>query len=343
MDPAHQSPKVKLGLIGFGRLGSIHAHNIFSSPHAELYAVCDPDPAARNRAQALYPNTLTVANLQELLTLPIDAVVIASNTNLHLEHIRLAANAGKHIFTEKPIGLTLEETDTVMQCVVDAGVKFQIGFQRRWDPRFLKAKQLIESGEIGRPVLLKAYGRDPDASNQANWGLDKNGGLFVNAAIHDYDTARFLLNGDVVKLSATGAALVHTGLAKVKDIDTCSTVLFLDNDTMAMTEWSRYATYGYDIGAEVIGTDGMIQIGREHNAPIFVRRKNKDAPTIIDEFMGAYSTEISEFAKAILLDTPTTPGIEDARLALHIALLARQSFEQQIPKVVPALNVLKRR
>lgn len=333
---------VRLGLIGFGRLGSVHARNIANAKNAELYAVCDTADEALAKAKEMY-GVQTYADMGNFLAQPFDGVVIASNTHLHIEHIRAAAKAGKHIFTEKPIGLTLEETDALLQEVVDTGVKFQIGFQRRWDPRFVKAKELIDSGELGEPVLFKAYGRDPNASNPANWGLDKNGGLFLNCAIHDYDAARFLMNREVLKLSATGAALVHRELATFNDIDTSATTLLLEDNAMAITEWSRYATYGYDIGAEVVCTKGVIQIGRERTAPLFVKHRDESAPGVFEEFANAYAAELEGFAQAIQDNTPTTPGIEDARIALHLALLARNSFEQEGKLVkVAALKPLEK-
>ena len=318
--------KIRLGLIGYGRLGSIHANNIATSNNTELFTVCDTSEEALERAKSTY-DTRTTSDMDTFLDQPIDGVVIASNTHLHIEHIRAAARAGKHIFTEKPIGLTPEETDEVLQEVVDSDVQFQIGFQRRWDPRFLRAKEAIEMGDIGEPVLFKAYGRDPNASNPANWGLGKNGGLFLNAAIHDYDATRFLMGSEVTKLSATGAALAYPELSEYKDIDTCTTTMFLGSTAMAMTEWSRYATYGYDIGAEVIGTDGVIQIGKGHTGPMVIRRRDENAPGVTDEFANAYMSEIDNFAISIREKRPPTPGVEDARIALHLALAARYSFE----------------
>lgn len=318
--------KIRLGLIGIGRLGSIHAKNIAASEHAELYAVCDTYEPALEYAKTTY-DTKTFSNMDEFLAEPLDGVVIASNTHLHLDHILSAAKASKHIFTEKPIGLTLEEADTVLQEVVNAGVKFQIGFQRRWDPRFVKAKEAIKAGEIGRPVLFKGYGRDPNASNPANWGLDKNGGLFLNCAIHDYDAARFLFDKEVTKLSATGGALVYSDLKDYNDIDTCTSTLFLGDDSMAMTEWSRYATYGYDVAAEIIGTEGIIQIGHKQEDSFVIRHRNDEGKTVFQEFGDAYAAEIDGFAKAIQNDEATTPGLEDARIALYLALRARDSFE----------------
>ena len=329
--------KVRLGLIGYGRLGSIHAANISKSKHAELFAVCDTNPRALSEAKSTY-ETLVFDNLEEFLDqTELEAVVIASSTHLHIEHIEAASRAGKHIFTEKPIGLTIPETDSALQTVVDAGVKFQIGFQRRWDPRYLEVKRIIDEGKIGKPVLFKAYGRDPNASNPANWGLDKNGGLFLNAAIHDYDAARFLLGQEAVSVSATGAALVHTDLKNHHDIDTCSTTILMSNNTMAMTEWSRYATYGYDISTEVIGTDGIVQISLGEKGGVTLRARDDRAPGVIDVFSDSYMSEIDAFALSIRNNAVPTPGVEDARIALHLALLARQSFEER--KVIEATNV----
>lgn len=317
-----------MGIIGFGRLGSTHARNVATSKYTELFAVCDTDRQALELAGTTY-QTKIFSDLGEFLNQPLDGVIIASNTPLHLDHIRAVAKAGKHIFTEKPIGLTLEETDKALQEVLDAGVLFQIGFQRRWDPRFLQTKKIIADGQIGRPVLFKTYGRDPNASNPENWGLDKNGGLFLNAAIHDYDAIRFLASSEVNRLSATGAALVYRDLARVKDVDTCTTTLFLGDDMMAMTEWSRYAAYGYDIGLEVIGTEGIVVIGRKRAQVVTVHCRNDNTPTVFNEFADAYAAEIDGFARSIKEGRGTDPGMEDARIALHLALTARKSYEKR--------------
>lgn len=331
--------KVRLGLIGYGHLGSIHAKNIHKSKYAELYAICDINPGALSKAKNLYQDVLVFSELNDFLKEPLDGVVIASNTHLHVEHIKLTAQAGKSIFTEKPIGLTMSETDEVLQNVMNAGVKFQIGFQRRWDPRYLEAKRIIDSGKIGTPVLFKGYGRDPNVSNPDNWGLDKNGGLFLNAAIHDYDTARFLLGQEALEISANGAALVYTDLRKYQDIDTCATTMLMSNNTMAITEWSRYASYGYDISAEVIGINGAIQIGSSKNDGVTLRLRNRQSPRVIDVFKDSYVAEIDAFALAIKNNSTPTPGIEDARIALHLALSARQSFEER--KVIKVTNPVR--
>ncbi|TYK53104.1 Gfo/Idh/MocA family protein [Actinomadura decatromicini] len=334
------SRPVRLGLIGHGKLGAVHARHIAACPDTELAAVCDSEPAAL--VTAAEHGVPVTTDLDGFLAMPFDGVVIASSTQAHAGHILAAARAGKAIFVEKPVCLTLQDTDRVLQEVVDAGVPFQIGFQRRWDSRYLHAKRIIDSGGIGEPVLFKTHGRDPDASNPANWGLDRNGGLFLNCAIHDFDAARFLLGREVRAVTATGAALVHKGLRDKGDIDTCSATLHLDGDTMALTEWSRYATYGYDIAMEVVGTEGMVQFGRERGEAVLVRPSTRDGASVFDVFGDAYRDSVEAFAASIAGGTPTSPGVEDARTALHIALAARRSFETGRSVPVKALPPLTR-
>ncbi|TDD95136.1 Gfo/Idh/MocA family protein [Actinomadura rubrisoli] len=335
------SPSVRLGLIGFGKLGAVHARHIADCPGADLAAVCDTESAALEWAAAEHGVPVTT-DLDEFLAMPFDGVVIASSTPAHAGHILAAARANKAIFVEKPVCLTLRDTDLVLQEVVDADVPFQIGFQRRWDSRYLRAKRIIDSGDIGEPVLFKTHGRDPNASDPANWGLDRNGGLFLNCAIHDLDAARFLLGREVRSVTATGAALVHKGLRDKGDIDTCSIALHLGEDAMALTEWSRYASYGYDIAMEVVGTEGMVQFGRERDWAVLVRPSVRDGASVFDVFGDAYRNSIEAFAASVAKGTPTSPGVEDARTALHIALAARRSFETGQTVPVEALPPLTR-
>ncbi|HEX3611957.1 MAG TPA: Gfo/Idh/MocA family oxidoreductase [Sporichthyaceae bacterium] len=314
---------VQLGVLGFGKLGRIHAEHVATSERARLVAVCDSNPEALRSAQDRYGVRAT-ADLAEFLAGDFDGVVIASPTPLHPEHIRAVARAGKAIFTEKPVGLSLTHTDQVLAEVDAAGVVFQIGFQRRWDERYRLVKKVIDSGDIGDPVLLKAHGRDPDASNPANWGLDRNGGLFLNCAIHDYDVARYLLGREVEAVGATGGALVHKALAERGDLDTCFTTLFFGEQAIAHTEWSRYAAYGYDVALEVVGTRGIVHFGRDQDRTVLVR-DIRGGLTVFDVFADAYRRSIEAFASAIADSTEVTPGIGDARTALQIALTARES------------------
>lgn len=304
----------------------MHAAAVVASPAGQLAAVCDISSTARDRAARLHPVPV-FEHLEHFLLQGLDAVVIASNTQHHARHIAACAEAGVAVFTEKPVGLTMEESDAALAAVERAGVPFQIGYQRRWDAGYLEMKRLIDSGEIGRPVYLKAYGRDPDASSPANWGLEKNGGLFLNCAIHDYDLARFLFGQEVQSVSATGAVAVHRGLADVGDIDTCSTTLALSGGAVAVTEWTRFASYGYDVAAELIGTDGVLQLGGARAEGLVMRRRGETpGSSVFARFAQAFQSSVDEFAVAVRDGRRPSPGVEDARSALQVALAARESF-----------------
>ena len=163
-----------------------------------------------------------------------------------------------------------------------------------------------------------------------------------NCAIHDIDAARFLMGRQVDAVAASGGALVHTGLGRLGDIDTCSTSLYLGDNAMALTEWSRYASYGYDIAMEVVGTRGMVQFGSTRQAELTVRLSNSHGTTVFDVFGDAYRASIEAFIDAVATGEATEPGVEDARTALQIALAARQSCEFGGAKVpVPPLPPLR--
>lgn len=217
--------------------------------------------------------------------------------------------------------------ETLRAAAVAARIPFQIGFQRRWDRRYEAVRDVLEAGDVGKPVLYKAYGRDPGVSRASHRGVHRNGGLFLNCAIHDYDVLCFVARCEVDAVSATGAALVHKEPADVDDIDTCSTTLFLSRGAMAITEWSRYATYGYDIGLEVVGPAGVVHMGRGGGPGVVVRRCSASATSLLDVFGDAYERSIRAFVAAVRDGVECIPGIEDARAALRLAILARHSYQ----------------
>ena len=245
--------------LGWDGWANATARAVAACPDAVLLAVCDPAPSALDRGKALGARHVT-SDIAHLLDLDLDAVVIASPSWLHAAHVRAAAAAGVAIFVEKPVALTAEDTELALRAVVTNGVTFQVGFQRRWDPRYQAMRTAIDAGEIGDPVLIRAHGRDPGPSNRRSWGLDRNGGIFLNCAIHDYDMVRFVSGSEITAVSATGAALVHQALRTVGDMDTCTSVLWLSDSAMALTEWSRFTPCGYDVGVEVIGTSGTVAL-----------------------------------------------------------------------------------
>jgi inositol 2-dehydrogenase len=335
---------IGVGVIGLGRIGWMHAQNVaWRIRGVRLAAACDAVEEVRDRARAeLYvPCFERVEELVERSD--VDAVLIASTAETHAAMIETAVKAGKHVFSEKPIGLTLEQTDPVLQRVLDSGLRFQIGFQRRWDASFLEARRRIQAGEIGRPIVFTAHGRDPRFTG-AFQDPAKSGGIFLDAAIHDYDAARFLLGREVVRVCAQGATLVHHHLTPLGDVDTCATVLTFDDGALGIVEWNRCSAYGYDVRAEVQGTEGALQIGslRRHDVMRLDARGvlHDTPPWFAERFGDAYRAQIEGFATAIRDGTFATPGVEDARRSLLVALTARESAQRGVPVAVPELPPL---
>jgi predicted dehydrogenase len=307
-------------------MGEHHAQAVAACPNAELVAVCDPASAALDRGAALGARYVT-SDLSHLFDLALDAVVIASPSWLHAAHIQAAAAAGVAIFVEKPVALTPEEAETALRAVIAHGVTFQIGFQRRWDPRYRRMRSAIDAGEIGDPILIRAHGRDPGPSERRTWGIDRNGGIFLNCAIHDYDTVHFMSGSEITSVSATGAALVNHELRSIGDADICLSTLWLGEGAMAVTEWNRFSRSGYDVGMEVIGTRGTIALTPSValGSNVILRRPNGRLPRLFDVFGDAFTAAIEGFVEAVIKREPAEPGVEEAHLALRVALAARAS------------------
>jgi predicted dehydrogenase len=319
--------RIGLAVIGVGRMGRLHAANAASLPGARLVAVCDVDPAAREWVAAEL-DVRALPSVEAVLERgDVDAVVVATTTRTHAQ-----------------IGLTLEETDAVLQALVHAGLQFQIGFQRRWDPAFVAARRAIEAGAIGEPRLFKAHGRDPQPASLAYHDPANSGGIFLDAAIHDYDAARFLMGREVARVTAHGATLVHQPLATVGDVDTCVTVLEFQGGGLGVCEWNRFAVYGYDAWAEVQGPEGALRLGGLQQTALLALGRagvsHDTMPGFLERFHDAYRAELAAFVGALREGRPASPGVEDARRALQIALRARESFQQGRTLDVAALPAL---
>lgn len=320
------SPLARVGVLGYGRMGALHATSIATCADAVLVAVCDRDPAALRRAASQH-GIVTFEDVAAFLSSAMDAVIVASNSQWHADHVAAIADAGLHVFVEKPVALTFADTDRVLSCVQRAGVVFQVGFQRRWDQRYNRIKDVIDCGDIGEPVLLTAYGRDPNASRSGNWGLPKNGGLFFNCAIHDYDVVGYLLGRQPDRIAATGGLLVHRGLSQVGDLDLCATTLFFGSDAVATLEWNRFSPIGFDAGVEVIGTRGSVRLGRHADREPIVVSGRRSNGSVVDFFGEAYASSIAGFVRAVLSRQTSGPSIAEARAATQLAELAQRSFE----------------
>src|SRR5580658_170757 len=256
--------KLNVGILGAGRIGRVHAESLaFRLPETKIAAITDINNEA---AQALAERCgipRVAASAEEILgDKTIEAVLICTNTPTHAELIVKAAQAGKHIFCEKPIALELDKIDWALKAVKAAGVKLQVGFNRRFDSNFLRVRQAVASGEIGTPSLMHIISRDPAPPPMAF--VRTSGGIFRDMMIHDFDMARYLLGDEVEEVFAAGGVFVDPGFRDADDFDTAVVMLRFKNGAIGTIDNSRKATFGYDQRVEILGSKGKIESGNRY-------------------------------------------------------------------------------
>lgn len=325
-----------IAAIGVGRLGLLHAQNLaFRVPGADLLLVVDSDEGSARRAAQVCGVPYATDYRQALRDERISAVEICTATDTHAELIVAAAQAGKQIFCEKPIALNLEDTERAIGAVVKAGVLLQIGFMRRYDAAFLEAKRLIDSGAIGRPLTYRGASLDGSISPSRDF-LARNGGIFLDVSIHDFDLARWLMSDEIVEVYATGSVLVHQILREFDDVDNAVATLRFAGGGVGVVQVSHTAVYGYDILADVGGDRGAVHAGdvRRTGALLFDaegRVSHDTVPGFPERFDAAYLAELIEFVQCVRTGSPPRVGGDDARAALMVALAARRSLREGRP------------
>ncbi|WP_332632718.1 inositol 2-dehydrogenase [Halalkalibacter flavus] len=327
--------KLTLGIIGAGRIGRLHVDNLRLVPEIRVKSVSDVAiDHLQSWAEEKQIDVLTT-DYKELLNDPeIDAVFICSPTTTHANLIKEAAAAGKHIFCEKPVSFSVEETEEALAEVEKAGVKIQIGFNRRFDPNFRKVRSLVQDGTIGNPHILKITSRDPEPPNVDY--VKSSGGLFMDMTIHDFDMARYLMGSEVVEVSAHGTVLVDQAIGEAGDIDTAIITLKFENGSLGVIDNSRQAVYGYDQRVEIFGDNGTAQADNNRATNVEVSTAEsvtKDKPLyfFLERYTQAYIDEVTEFAKACLENTEITCTGFDGLQAERIAKAAKQSLETGNP------------
>jgi myo-inositol 2-dehydrogenase/D-chiro-inositol 1-dehydrogenase len=330
------SSKLRVGVIGAGRIGAIHAENLAGRvPGAEVAAIVDINLAAAEALAARLNVPAAAADYQAVLADPaIQAVIICSSTDTHARLIEAAAAAGKHIFCEKPIDFDLGRTDQALAAAARAGVKLQIGFNRRFDPNFRKAQAVVAGGQIGTPHLLRITSRDP-APPPLEY-VKVSGGIFLDMAIHDFDMARFLIASEVVEVFATGAVLVDPAIGAAGDVDTAVTVLRFANGAIGAIDNSRRSVYGYDQRVEVFGSGGVVAISNNAADSAVV----SDAQGVhaglplyffLERYAESYAAEMKAFVAAVQQDlTPPVTGAA-GRAAVVLGLAAKKSLAENRP------------
>lgn len=328
--------KLTIGVIGAGRIGKVHAKTISKMviPGVDLRIGWVVDPvveAARDLAASLAIPKFG-ADYREVLADPdVDAVLVCSSTNTHSEISIAAAEAKKHVFCEKPVDLTIARVDAAIQAAKENGVILQVGFNRRFDPDFKKIRDIVASGEIGVPHILKIISRDPNPPSPEYAAV--SGGMFLDMTIHDFDMARYLIGSEVAEVFAAGAVLVDPEIGRAGDIDTALITLRFENGTVGVIDNSRKAVFGYDQRAEVLCSNGMAANANHYHDTVVVSGASRIETGLpqnffMDRYTLSFETEVAEFVDAALNNkAPSCDGF-DGRQALVIALAAKKSLNE---------------
>ena len=292
---------LKFGLLGAGRIGKVHAGAVAATAGAELVAVADAIPEA---AAFIGKNFgAEVRSIDAIMNAKdIDAVLITTPTDMHADMIEQAAKAGKAIFCEKPIDLSVERVRKCLDTVAKEKAALMIGFNRRFDPNFMEVRARIDAGAVGAVEMVSITSRDP-APPPATY-VARSGGMFRDMTIHDFDMAAFLLGEDPAKVFAVGSVLVDPEIGKAGDIDSASIILTTKSGKIAQISNSRRATYGYDQRIEVHGAKGLVSAENVRATTVEVANaEGYRREPLLDFFMTryteAYANEIAAFIQAI--------------------------------------------
>ncbi len=335
--------RLKVGLIGLGRLGRVYARDLGTRiPETRLVAVADTDARLAEEVAAEFDVPRSVADPHAVLDDPdVEAVVIVSPTHTHAALTRAAAERGKPVFCEKPPSLSLAETLSMKHAVEQAGIFFQMGFMRRFDAGYAAARRQVQEGVVGTPVLFKSTSRDPHRTSLEYADPRSSGGMLLDMGIHDFDLARWFM-GEVASVHTVAGTLAYPELKTVGDIDNAVVSLRFADGRLGVIDLSRNGIYGYDIATELLGTEGTLRIGYLRETPLLVMKKNQvshdTVPFFMERFAGAYTAQLQDFARNVLQGRPAPVTIDDGIEALRIALAAQRSHETGQPTGVASIS-----
>jgi myo-inositol 2-dehydrogenase/D-chiro-inositol 1-dehydrogenase len=340
--------ELKIGIIGAGRIGKIHIENIARFiPQAAFEGLADIMLAPEQEAWARALGARIVSkDPADLLKDPeIGAIVICSSTDTHADFIIAAARAGKHIFCEKPIDMAVHRARAALDAVKKAGVKLQIGFNRRFDHNFARIREYVKSGELGNVHLIKITSRDPAPPPIAY--VKVSGGIFMDMMIHDFDMARFQAGSEIAEVYAAGAVLVDPEIGKAGDVDTAVVTLRFLNGAVGIIDNSRKAAYGYDQRVEVFGSKGSAQAENDRpNTVKLLTEKNEASEKplyfFLERYKQAFVDEMISFVDAVLNDRPVAVSGEDGLANMHAALAALVSLRENRPIYIEEIEALSK-
>lgn len=326
--------KLGVGVLGVGTMGKQHAYNLrHRIPEAHLVAVADAD---LNRAKQV-AGELEIDHFYDSLEAlaerkDVQAIVVVTPAKFHGAAMKVCAQAGKDIFCEKPFTLTVEEADEVLDLTQTAGVRVQVGHVRRYDPPNVRAKQRIEAGEIGDPVIFKSLARDPAPPPVSYMASGVNGMFFQDSTVHEFDLGRWLMNDEISEVHAYGAVLVFPEVAQFNDIDTALVNMKFSRGTLGAVENYMQSGYGYDIRTEIVGSKGTIITGYLQQTAEVVLTASGARTDVVDHFLvrfaDGYLHQMRDFVQTILADRNPKVDAFDGRQAIAVAAAAERSYRE---------------
>lgn len=329
---------LNIGIIGAGRIGKVHLESIsYHVKNATITAMADPfmNEETEKLIRSYGVSKVTKDYKDILNDKDIDAVLVCSSTDTHAAISIEAINAGKHVFCEKPVDHSIEKIQAVADALKEhPDIKFQVGFNRRFDHNFAAIRKAYDDGKIGEAHILKITSRDPEPPNPAY--IKVSGGIFLDMTIHDFDMACFLTDSDVEELYVNSAVLVDPAIGEQGDVDTAIITMKMANGALAVIDNSRKAAYGYDQRAELFGSKGMVATSNDTVSSAVI--SNADGVTgekplffFLERYMGSFSEEMRQFTEAVINDTEVPVGIHAGLQSVKIGLAARKSVEEHRP------------
>lgn len=328
---------IKIGIIGAGRIGKVHLQSItYQVKNAVVKSIADPFMTDETREFIKgFGVTEIYDDYKKILADPeIDAVLVCSSTDTHSAISVEAIQAGKHVFCEKPVDHSIKKIEDVKKALAGTNLKFQVGFNRRFDHNFAAIRAAVDAGKIGAPHIVKITSRDPEPPNPAY--IKVSGGIFLDMTIHDFDMATFLVNSNVEEIYVNSAVLIDPAIGEQGDVDTAIITMKMENGALAVIDNSRKAAYGYDQRAEVFGSKGMVATSNDTLSSAVIADENgvtgeKPLYFFLERYMQSFATEMNCFVDSIVNDTPTAVGIDAGLQSVLIGLAAKKSVEEHRP------------
>ena len=328
---------VRVGIIGAGRIGKVHTASLCTRvSNAVLKTVADPfmDNETAEWIKSM-GNISVTKNYKEIIEDPeIDAVLICSSTDTHSSISMEAIEAGKHVFCEKPVDHDIQKIKKVLMALEKSSVKYQVGFNRRFDHNFEAVQKAVVNGDVGVPHIIRITSRDPEPPSPEY--VKVSGGMFLDMTIHDFDMARYLAGCDAVEVYAEAGVMVDSKIGDAGDVDTAVITLRMENGAIVVIDNSRKAVYGYDQRAEVFGSGGMAAVANDTTSSMVLSNSRgvvgqKPLYFFLERYMDSFAKEMECFVRAIEEDTETPVGAEDGLTPVLMGMAAKKSVLEHRP------------